>query len=78
MVATRVGGLGEVVEDGQTGRLAPAADDAALADAILQLAADPELRRALGRRGQERARALFCERAMHAQYLDLYREMLRG
>jgi glycosyltransferase involved in cell wall biosynthesis len=78
VVATRVGGLSEVVEDGETGRLAPSGDDAALADAVLRLAGDPELRRRMGRRGQERARGVFSEGQMHARYLELYREMLRG
>jgi glycosyltransferase involved in cell wall biosynthesis len=78
VVATRIGGVGEVVEKGRTGLLAPAGDDAALADAILRLAGDSDLRVRLGRRGRERACTLFSENRMHAAYLQLYREMLRG
>jgi glycosyltransferase involved in cell wall biosynthesis len=78
VLATQVGGLGEIVEDGQTGRLAPSGDDAALADRLLQLAENPELCQQMGRRGQERARALFSESMMHARYLELYRSMHRG
>src|SRR5262249_9043900 len=39
VVSTRVGGTGEVIAEGQTGLLAPAGDDGALADAVLRLAA---------------------------------------
>ena len=78
VVATKVGGLSEVVEEGRTGRLALAGDDSALAESILQLMQDPSLRQQMGRRGQERAQAMFSERTMHADYLHLYREMLWG
>jgi glycosyltransferase involved in cell wall biosynthesis len=78
VLATRVGGLAELVEDGQTGFLAPARDDVTLADRLLQLAADPDLRQQFGQHGKERAQALFTESLMHARYLDLYRTMHRG
>ncbi len=78
VVATRVGGVGEVVEDGTTGLLAPAGDDAALARHRLRLACAPGEARGMGRLGRARAEALFSEEAMHARYADLYREMLRG
>jgi glycosyltransferase involved in cell wall biosynthesis len=74
VVATRVGGVGEVVAEGVTGRLAASGDDAALADAILQLAADPALRDRLGRAGRERAAALFSEAPMNATYRRIYEE----
>lgn len=41
VIATRVGGIPEVVEDGVTGRLVPAGDPAALADAMLDVVRDP-------------------------------------
>lgn len=47
VVATRVGGLADVVEDGVTGILVPPADEAALAAAMDQLAGDEETRRRL-------------------------------
>ena len=43
VVATRVGGVGEVVHDGENGLLVPAGDSAALADGIRRFFADPEL-----------------------------------
>jgi sugar transferase (PEP-CTERM/EpsH1 system associated) len=78
VVATNVGGMTEVVEDGQTALLAPAADDAGLAAAVFRLAEDPELRRQMGQWGRERANEVFSERQMHEQYVRLYDEMLRA
>jgi glycosyltransferase involved in cell wall biosynthesis len=53
VVATRVGGLAEVVEDGVTGRLVPPGDPDALAEAVLDVLAHQE---AMGAAGRERAR----------------------
>ena len=66
----------EVVVDGRTGALAPARDDACLAEHCLRLAADPGLRVEMGRHGRERAAELFAEPQMHAGYRQLYEEML--
>jgi glycosyltransferase involved in cell wall biosynthesis len=78
VVATRVGGVGEVVDDGLTGLLTPSGDDARLAEHILTLANNPDVRDRMGRAGRERALSLFSERRMHDGYLRLYEEMLRG
>lgn len=78
VVATRVGGVPEVVEEGRTGMLADAGDDADLADCILRLAGDVDRRRSMGERGAERARRLFSQSRMHADYSELYREMLNA
>ncbi len=75
VVATRVGGVPEVVEDGVTGLLAPSGDDAGVAEALLRLAADPGLRAGLGRRGRARAEAVFSEAQMHASYCEAYDAM---
>jgi glycosyltransferase involved in cell wall biosynthesis len=78
VVATRVGGVGEVVDDGVTGLLAPSGDDDRLSEHILGLAEDPGRRARMGRAGRERALSHFSERRMHDGYLRLYEEMLRG
>lgn len=78
IVSTDVGGVREVVEDGRTALLlAPSGDDAALAEHILRLAADPALQERMGRLGRERAESVFSERRMHDGYLRLYEDMLR-
>ena len=56
VVATRVGGLPEVVEDGRTGWLVPAESPSALAEAIVAAALDRPHLRALGLQARERAR----------------------
>lgn len=76
VVSTRVGGVGEVVEEGVTGLLAPAGDDAKLAEHILRLAADQTSRLQMGERGRQRAVDKFSESRMHAGYLQLYEELL--
>ena len=50
VVATRVGGVPDVVENGKTGLLVPPKDPKALANAILRLLNDYDLRRSLGER----------------------------
>jgi glycosyltransferase involved in cell wall biosynthesis len=78
VVSTAVGGLAEVVVDGQTGLLAAAGDDAALAEKVLALADNGELRARMGQVGSQRARELFAETKMNESYLNLYGEMLRS
>lgn len=59
MVATRVGGIPELVEDGKTGFLVERGDAQAIADRILKLVADPEMRQRMGRAAREVAEAKF-------------------
>ena len=78
VVGTRVGGMGEVVEEGRTGLLAPTGDDAGLAEAVLRLADDPERRAQMGMAGRERAWGLFTESCMHDGYRRIFGQMLSG
>lgn len=59
VVATRVGGIPEVVVDRETGRLVPPRDSAALAEAIAELLADPLMRKQMAENGRLRAMARF-------------------
>jgi len=54
VIASRVGGVPELVQDGSTGRLVAAGDPAELAGAMQDLADDPALRQRLGEAGRER------------------------
>ena len=65
-VATRVGGIPTVVDEGVTGLLVPAHNPSALATALLDLYRDPSRRGAMGARGKVRAQAHFGA----AQYVD--------
>jgi glycosyltransferase involved in cell wall biosynthesis len=78
VVATDVGGVGEAVEDGETGFLVPAADSEVLARALERLLVDGELRRRLGAAGRARALALFDVSRYRAAYEELYRRRLNA
>ena len=55
VVASRAGGIPELVADGRTGLLVEPGDPLALADALLTLLADPERARAMGAAGRKDA-----------------------
>src|SRR5262245_11548500 len=75
IVATRTGGIPEVVVDGETGLLVPPRDHDALADAIVRLLKDVELRRGMGEAGRARARALFSTERMVQNTLNVYQRL---
>lgn len=77
VVATDVGGNGELVVPGETGALVRAADPAALADALVPYVSEPARADAHGRAGRRRAEARFSIDAMVAQYANLYETQLR-
>lgn len=76
VAATDVGGVRAVVSDGVSGLLAGADDVPALADAVLKLARDPELRRRMGEAGRERAVARFTLERLTEDHARLYSELL--
>jgi glycosyltransferase involved in cell wall biosynthesis len=76
VVATGLGGTAELVEDGVTGRIVPAGDARALADAVSSLLADPRSAAELGRRAQKAARERF-DLGRYAREMDgVYQEVL--
>ena len=77
VVATRVGGIPEVVEDGMTGCLVPPGDEAALAAALGRLVADPALAARLGAAGRARVQAQFTVEQMVRRVEHLYDELAR-
>ena len=74
VVSTRLSGIPELVEDGQSGRLVPPADVDALADAITGLCLNPEQRRRMGERGREKVAAEFGLRESVARLRALFDE----
>jgi glycosyltransferase involved in cell wall biosynthesis len=77
VVATRTGGVPEVVEDGVTGLLVPPRDPGALAGAIVRMIKDATLRQRMGRAGRERVVARFSARAMVDETETLYYQILK-
>ena len=73
IVATTVGGNGEIVHDGSSGRLVPAGDPAALANAMLDLLRSPERALALGRAARTWVEQYGSLETMALHYASLYR-----
>jgi glycosyltransferase involved in cell wall biosynthesis len=76
VVASRVGGIPEVIEDGVTGLLAPPRDAAALAAHAVTLARDAGMRRAIAAAGPPIAAQRFSLEAMGVAILSLYDTLL--
>ncbi|EIM02179.1 sugar transferase [Rhodanobacter thiooxydans] len=76
VVATDVGGVASVIEDGVTGTLVPPGDPHALAAALHFYVADEPLRRRHGDAGRARVAAHFSLRSMVSAYVALYDELL--
>jgi glycosyltransferase involved in cell wall biosynthesis len=72
VIACAVGGLPEIVADGETGFVVPPADAEALADAIVELAGDLERAAAMGRAGRSRALAEFTPEQAAERIEQLY------
>ena len=76
VVATRVGGNPEIITDGQNGYLVPPGDACSLADRIVRLLLDADLRRRMGSEGRERIGSRFRLRDVADRYLDVYRGVI--
>ena len=74
-VATRVGGIPEVVEDGVSGLLVPPGDAAGLARAVEALIADPTRRAAMGAAARRRATERFSADVIVPRYEAIYRRV---
>jgi sugar transferase (PEP-CTERM/EpsH1 system associated) len=72
VIATDVGGNGELVQPGRTGELVPASDPEALAQKILVYARNPEYAKSIGLSGRTRAERMFSLNAMVTAYKTLY------
>jgi glycosyltransferase involved in cell wall biosynthesis len=78
VVASAVGGLPEIVADGETGLLVPPGDVDALAAAFVALARDPERLRVLGSAGRARALREFSQERCTDRTAELYAAVLSG
>ena len=78
VVATRVGGIPEIVDDGVDGVLVPPADSAALADALARLVLDPSWRARLAGAGRSKVLDRFAFERMVRDYETLYDALARS
>ena len=78
VVATAVGGVPEVVADGQTGVLVEAGNTTAFAQTLVRLLRDEAERERLGATGGRRAREVFTLDRMRAATVALYDDVLQG
>jgi glycosyltransferase involved in cell wall biosynthesis len=76
VIAAAIGGLGDLVRDGETGLLVPPGEAGALAEAMLALAADPARAAAMGAEGRARALERFPEARCTERTEEVYRYWL--
>ena len=76
VVAARVGGLSEVVEDGESGFLIPLGDVESMAGRTLEILQNPETRARMGKKGRETATDKFSPQTALKAYMDVYDSVL--
>ena len=76
VIGARVGGIPEMIVDGDTGVLIPSRDARRLADAIQSLVENPERARVMGRRGRDRAAEAFGVEAHARRVQAIYDRVL--
>src|SRR6266581_3264845 len=76
VIATRVGGIPEVVRDGIDGYLYEVGDVQAMADGCLSVLNNPKVRENLGKAARDRATRHFCASKIVLQYEDLYSQTI--
>ena len=77
VIATRVGGLPEVIKDREHGFLVPVGDIEAIAERAIELLSDSNLRREMGKRGREWALEQYNTTRVIPQYVELYERVVR-
>lgn len=76
IVASATGGLVEIVQHNQNGLLVPPADSTALADSIIKLASNPDLRQQLGKRCRQSVADKFAPRNLIDQVEQVYLDLI--
>jgi glycosyltransferase involved in cell wall biosynthesis len=77
-VASRTGGVPDIVEDGVTGILTPPGEPSPLADALRGLISDPKRRTKLAAAARTRMKERFAYDTMVTRYADLFRSLARS
>ncbi len=78
VVATRVGAIPDVLEDGVTGILIPPKEPEAIAEAIVMILSDKNLASGIAQKGFERVRDNFSSEKMGDKYLSIYKELIES
>jgi len=78
IIASRVGGLPEVVDDDETGFLSPVGDVDKMADDAVRLLTDKKLRRQMGRRARESAISRYSTDKIIPQYIEFYERIIQS
>ena len=76
VVATNVGGIPELVRDGETGALVPSGEPHSLARAVIELLSNPEKMQAAGAAARARLKTHFSQEIMVAKTEKLYQNLL--
>jgi glycosyltransferase involved in cell wall biosynthesis len=77
VVATSAGGLPEIIQDGNTGRLVAPADPEALADGIVDMLTHTESAGTMAASGRQRVLQDFSIDAMVTKNIDVYRHIMK-
>jgi glycosyltransferase involved in cell wall biosynthesis len=75
VIASGVGGVLSVIEDGRTGLIVPPSDSRSLAERMIELLTNPDLARRLGEAGRQRIHDQFNEQRMLNDVIQLYNEV---
>jgi glycosyltransferase involved in cell wall biosynthesis len=78
VVASAIGGIPEMVDDGENGLLVPAGDPGALAAALRRMLGDRRVREEMGRRGREKAERCYGREKHYEEIERIYREVIDG
>lgn len=78
VVATRVGGVPYLVDDGQTGFIVDVGDVQAMVDRLTTILSDNDLRAKMGKQSKEKANRQFRSRAVAAKVVEVYREAIEA
>jgi L-malate glycosyltransferase len=78
VVASRVGGIPEVINDGETGFMSDIGDTEKMSDDVLRLLNDEEMRRDFGERGRELAISRYSSEKIIPQYIAFYEKVLNS
>jgi len=76
VIASRVGGLPEVVDDGETGFLSAVGDVDQMANDAIKLLTDKKLRREMGKRARTSAISRYSTDRIIPQYINFYEQVL--